>query len=88
MLRGRRAQTPACPAAFASKAEWAERLRAAGLTVQVAPDQLTDLRRVEFAICWEPEPGLLQRVRPQGCARALPVCGSPRGFSSADGAAA
>lgn len=30
--------------------------------MQVAPDQITDLSRVGFAICWQPEPGLLQQV--------------------------
>ena len=60
-------------AAFASKDTWAQYLRGAGLRVQVAPDDLAhltdwraDLSAVEFAICWAPPPGLLQRVRAPG----------------------
>jgi glyoxylate/hydroxypyruvate reductase A len=48
------------PAAFASKDKWADHLRSAGLHVLVAPNN-ADLSRVEFAICWQPEPGILQR---------------------------
>ena len=47
--------------AFPSRDTWAEHLRAAGLRLQVHPDQISDLSRVEFAICWQPEPGLLRR---------------------------
>lgn len=49
-------------AAFASKDKWADHLRSAGLRVLVAaPQDNVDLSRVEFAICWQPEPGILQR---------------------------
>ena len=49
-------------AAFASRDAWAQYLRDAGLRLQVWPDQLGDLSRVEFAICWNPQPGLLQQA--------------------------
>lgn len=31
------------------------------MRVQIAPDELGDLSKVEFAICWNPPPGLLQQ---------------------------
>jgi glyoxylate/hydroxypyruvate reductase len=50
-------------AAFASKDRWAEHLRHAGLTVRVSdnPNDLKDLSKVEFAICWQPKEALLQQ---------------------------
>jgi hypothetical protein len=52
-------------AAFASKDRWVEHLRALGLRVIVAPEntknEIADLSRVEFAICWQPPEGLLRR---------------------------
>lgn len=55
------------PADFGSKDSWASYLRQAGLRVLVHPEDTeggdADLSRVEFAICWAPPPGLLQRVR-------------------------
>lgn len=50
-------------AAFASKDRWAEHLRHAGLTVRLSDnaDDLQDLTKVEFAICWQPKEALLQQ---------------------------
>lgn len=57
------ARLPPPFAAFGSVAKWADALRGAGLRLQVAPGELLgDLSRVEFAICWNPPPGLLQQV--------------------------
>lgn len=41
---------------------WVEGLQAAGLKVQYPPDHITDLSKVEFALAWNPEPGLLAKV--------------------------
>ncbi|EFN53749.1 hypothetical protein CHLNCDRAFT_59729 [Chlorella variabilis] len=40
---------------------WAEALRAHGLVVQAWPDAVGDLSRVEFAVTFDPPPGLLAR---------------------------
>lgn len=55
------------PADFPSKDRWVQYLRAAGLKVRAYPEDTegpgADLSAVEFAICWNPPPGLLSRVR-------------------------
>ncbi|KAL4424688.1 hypothetical protein ABPG77_004495 [Micractinium sp. CCAP 211/92] len=50
---------------FPSKDRWVEYLQKAGLRVLAYPEDTegpgADLSRVEFAICWNPAPGLLKR---------------------------
>eukprot|EP00887_Chlorella_sp_A99_P007295 scaffold2.g7295.t1 len=46
---------------WGSTPNWVRCLREAGMRVQIAPDELGDLSKVEFAICWNPPPGLLQQ---------------------------
>ena len=62
---------PPAAAAFDSKDRWADYLRQAGLRVRVHPQDTgggaADLQRVEFAIAWNPPPGLLAQVRAGVC---------------------
>jgi len=48
-------------AAFAGREDWAKSLRDAGIRVRMHPEELDDLGKVEFAICWQPDAVLLQR---------------------------
>ena len=73
---------PACPADFGSVDQWADYLRRAGVRLRVHPQDTgggaADLSGVEFAICWNPPPGLLQQVhfaRMQQCLCAASVAG-------------
>ena len=54
-----------CFAAFGPQEflqRWANALRRYGMKVQTYPHELGDLSRVEFAVCYDPPPGLLEQV--------------------------